>query len=309
MSADGFQLQQQDGKPLHVHRWPAQGGPRGVLLIVHGMGEHGARYARFAAAANAEGWAVVALDLPGHGLTAPSEPRGHFADERGWDFALAAVHSLRRHVAERHPDLPLVLLGHSMGSFLTQHYLVEHGEGLAGAILSATTGSLGPLRRLGSFLMRVEAGLFGPRHPSALAERLSFKSFNKPFEPARTAFDWLSRDPAEVDRYVADPLCGFRCTAGLWASLFAAGKTLLDPARLARIPKALPVLLICGSRDPVSQGRRGPELLAWAYRKSGMSAVHLHSFEDGRHELLNDLCRDEVTADLLAWMRDRTSSR
>ncbi|GAC1623710.1 MAG: alpha/beta hydrolase [Nevskia sp.] len=305
MSDEGFQLPLAEGRALHVHRWPPAAAPRGVLLVVHGMAEHGARYARLAAAANAEGWAVVAPDLPGHGLTADAAARGHFADRDGWACALAAVHALRRHVQERHSALPLVVLGHSMGSFLAQHYLVEHGEGLAGAILSATSGSLGPLRPVGWLLMKAEAALLGARHPSALAETLSFKRFNQAFEPARTAFDWLSRDPLEVDRYLADPLCGFRCSATLWSDLFAAGASLGDGARLARIPKALPLLLICGSVDPVSQGRAGPERLAAAYRAAGIGEVGVRVYEQGRHELLNDVCRDEVTADLLGWLRLR----
>lgn len=303
MSADGFQLPLVDGRAMHVHRWPPADAPRGVLMIVHGMAEHGARYARFAAAANAQGWAVVAPDLPGHGLTTGT--RGHFADRDGWAFALAAIHRLREHVAARHPELPLVLLGHSMGSFLAQDYVVEHGAGLSGAILSATTGSLGALRTVGWALMQGEAALYGPKHPSRLAEALSFGAFNKAFEPARTRFDWLSRDPAEVDTYVADPLCGFRCSAALWAGLFAAGGSLRAPARLARIPNALPLLLICGSRDPVSRGRSGPELLMQAYHGAGLRDVGLRVYEDGRHELLNDVCRGEVTADLLGWLLQR----
>lgn len=305
MSESGFQLQQADGSLIHVHRWPPVGELRGVLIIVHGMAEHGARYARFAAAANAQGWAVLAPDLPGHGLTASAGTRGHFADEDGWALALAVIHAVRRRVAERHPDLPLVLLGHSLGSFLVQQYVVERGKGLAGVILSATSGSLGPSRELGLALMKAEAMLFGVRHPSRLAEALTFKTFNKRFQPARTAFDWLSRDTLEVDKYRADPLCGFRCSAALWASLFAAGGNLIDAARLARIPKQLPILLICGTVDPVSQGVAGPSLLAQAYRDAGLRRVQLLSYDGGRHELLNDICRDEVTSDLLDWLQER----
>lgn len=305
MTDAGFQLSPADGAPLWVHRWLPDAPPRGVLLIVHGMAEHGARYARFAAAAGAEGWAVYAPDLPGHGCTASASPRGHFADRDGWSSALAAVHAVRIALAAQHRTAPLVLLGHSMGSFIVQHYLVEHGAGLAGAVLSATSGSLGPLRRLGLLLMQAEAALLGPRHPSALAEALTFRSFNKPFAPARTGFDWLSRDPAEVDRYIADPLCGFRCTAALWRDLFSAGATLCDAGRLSRIPPALPILMICGSADPVSAGKAGPALLAAAYRTAGLQDVAVRAYPDGRHELLNDICRTQVTADLLEWMRGR----
>lgn len=307
MTAQGFQLSTARGTRLHVHHWPASTAPRAVLLIVHGMAEHGARYARLAAAATAQGLAVYAPDLPGHGLSAAFGTRGHFADAEGWAVALEAIHAVRERAAADHPGLPLFLLGHSMGSFLGQHYAVEHGAGLAGVVLSATSGSLGPLRGVGAALMGIEAALLGKRHESALAEALSFKAFNKRFAPTRTGFDWLSRDPAEVDAYIADPLCGFRCTATLWGDLFAAGATLRDPARLARIPKTLPLLLICGTVDPVSQGTAGPALLAAAYREAGIGDVSVRSYENGRHELLNDICRDEVTADLLGWLATRAA--
>ena len=182
-------------------------------------------------------------------------------------------------------------------------------EGLAGVVLSATSNTLGPLRAVGGLLMRLEALLLGPRHPSGLAEALSFKVFNKAFEPARTGFDWLSGDPAEVDAYIADPLCGHRCSARLWADLFAAGAGFGAPARLARIDKTLPIRLICGTADPVSQGERGPTALATAYRAAGVHEVTVRAWQDGRHELLNDVCRDQVTADLLAWMAVHIAAR
>jgi alpha-beta hydrolase superfamily lysophospholipase len=306
MRTAAFQFDAPDTSGVHVHHWQPDAATHGVLLIVHGMAEHGGRYARLAAAATAEGWQVYALDLPGHGLT--PGVRGHFADRHGWSVALSAIHALRERIVVEHPGRPIVLLGHSMGSFLAQHYVVEHGAGLAGAILSATNSTLGPLRSIGWLLMRAETALLGPRHPSALAEALSFKTFNKAFAPARTPFDWLSRDPAEVDAYIADPLCGFRCTATLWSDLFAAGEPLTNHARLCRIPKKLPMLLICGSRDPVSAGAQGPRQLAEAYRAAGMVDVEVKVYEDGRHELLNDICREQVTKELLEWMSVRNST-
>ncbi|MDB5986680.1 MAG: alpha/beta hydrolase [Nevskia sp.] len=310
MSATGFQLPLANAAALYVHCWLPAAAPTAALLIVHGMAEHGARYARLAAALNAQGIAVYAPDLPGHGLSVQQpQDRGFFKEHDGWGYALDAIHQVRLHVAAAHAGLPLLLLGHSMGSFLSQHYLVEHGAGLAGAVLSATTGSLGPTRALGATLLRAEGWLFGKRHPSALAEALSFKTFNKRFDrkdaPARTAFDWLSRDPDEVDRYIADPQCGFRCSAQLWVDLLDAGAQLLDPARLARIPRTLPILLIAGSDDPVSGGASGPNLLAAAYRKTAISDVGVKIYPQGRHELLNDICREQVTADLSHWFAAR----
>lgn len=305
MSEDGFQLQMSDGRAIHVHRWLPPGPWRATLLVAHGMAEHGARYARLAEALNQAGWAVYALDWPGHGRSARSaDELGHFADRDGWSYALDALHQVRQKAQQEQAGRPLFLFGHSMGSFLSQHYLVAHGEALAGVILSATTGDMGATRAVGALLLKLEGVLLGVRHRSALAEALSFKAFNKKFAPARTPADWLSRDPVEVDKYVADSWCGFRCSAALWASLLDAGAVLRDARRLARIPKGLPVLLIAGSDDAVSGGKRGPELLAQAYRSAGLKDVTVKIYEGGRHELLNEMapCREQVTADLLAWM-------
>ena len=287
---------------LQVHSWLPSSPPVASLLIVHGMAEHGARYARLAKTLTARGYAVHAPDLPGHGLTAKAKDRGWFAARSGWARVLDAIHRVRLHLASESPQAPLFFFGHSMGSFLGQHYLVEHGDGLAGAILSATSATMGPLRRVGIALLLAESLFRGRRAPAAVADAMGFKQFNKAFAPTRTDFDWLSRDPIEVDRYVADPLCGFRCSAQLWLDLLHAGASLRDPHRLAQIPKTLPVLLIAGSRDPVSLGERGPSLLAEAYRKAGLKDVSLRIWPEGRHELLNDSCRDEVMHELGAWL-------
>lgn len=295
-----------DGQTAWLQSWEPEHRPRGVVQIVHGMAEHGARYARFAEALNARGFAVYAQDLPGHGRTAGSvEALGHFGEFAEWQTMLSAVNGVRALIEQEQPGIPLYLFGHSMGSFLLQHHLVEHGEGLAGAILSATSGSLGPMRVIGERLMRIEAALFGAGHRSALAEQLSFKDFNRRFRPNRTPCDWLSRDPAEVDAYVADTYCGFRCSAALWAGLLAAGKHLRAPERLVRIPKKLPVLLIAGSADPVCQNGAGSHLLANAYRDAGLEMVEIEVYPGARHELLNETCRAQVTQDVLEWLLGR----
>jgi alpha-beta hydrolase superfamily lysophospholipase len=291
-----------NGPALHTHRWLPDGATRASLLIVHGMAEHGARYARFAKALTDAGIAVYALDLPGHGRTADPADLGHFADRNGWSVALAAIHAVHSSINERDRKRPLFLMGHSMGSFLVQHYVVEHGAKLDGAILSATSGDLGMLRAIGLALIRAEALIFGRRHRSALAEAISFKEFNKKFKPNRTAFDWLSRDDSEVDKYIADPLCGFRCTTGLWIDLLKAGARLDDIARLSRIPKSLPVLLIAGAADPACNGAAGPRALEQAYRAAGLKDVTASLYDGARHELLNETCRDAVTAELRDWM-------
>lgn len=305
VSATEFQLKRQGGV-IFVRAWLPTGDLRGCVQIIHGMSEHGGRYARFATALNHAGFAVYAQDLPGHGRTARApDELGHFADEHGWRFALQSIHAVQAELRERHPALKPVLFGHSMGALLSQDYLVHHGRDVQACVLSATTGDMGLMRAVGLALMRAEIAWAGPRHRSPLADRLSFKSFNQKFKPARTDFDWLSRDPAEVDRYIDDPRCGFRASTGLWADLLAYGARLREPARLARIPKALPVLILAGTDDQATNGAKGPTALERAYFKAGMQDVTLKLYEGGRHELLNDTCREQVTADVTAWLAAR----
>ena len=300
-----FQQRLAGGAPTAGWRWLPDAAPLGVVQIIHGMAEHCARYARLAESLCGAGYAVYAHDLPGHGPKSPPELRGHFADRRGWRLAIGSIRNVQRLAQLEQPNkLPFYMLGHSMGSFLLQYYVADFGSSLSGAIFSATTGNFGRSRALGLALVRAEALIYGRRHPSAVGEALSFKTFNKQFKPARTPFDWLSRDAAEVDRYVADPLCGFRCSTGLWMDLLDAGRVLTAPARLRRVPKSLPVLLIAGEDDPVSRGAKGPAALESHYRQAGVRDVYTHIYPKARHELFNDICREQVTADVIAWLRN-----
>lgn len=291
-----------DGSSAFVHIWLPDGQPKALMQIVHGMAEHGGRYQGFAEALTAQGYAVYAQDLPGHGRTAASPTELGFVDSPNpFRQMLSAVHAVRARMVALHPSVPLVLFGHSMGSFLSQYSIAEQGQGLAACVLSGTTSNLGPLRRVGLAINRIQRYLFGAHHRSALTEALSFKAFNRKFAPNRTAADWLSRDPEEVDAYCNSPLCGFRCTPGIWASLLAAGARFGAPELLQGIPKSLPILLISGDQDPVCQGALGPQKLAEQYRGVGLQA-QAKSYPGARHELLHETNRAEVIADLLAWL-------
>jgi alpha-beta hydrolase superfamily lysophospholipase len=295
------------GRSVFIHRWLPDGEKKSVVLIVHGMAEHGGRYARLAQALTGAGYAIYAPDLPGHGRTvrAPDE-LGHVADRGGWLQLLQAINAVRELAQHEQHDAPVYILGHSMGSMLLQDYVVEHGHNLAGAIFSAANGDLGAMRPIAATLLKGEALWHGRAHRSALAEALTFKDFNRRFKPERTGFEWLSRDVAEVDKYVADPACGFRCSCALWIDLFTAGAGWTDPEPLARIPKSLPVLMITGSDDPATGGEAGPRALESNYQQAGLRDVVVRIWPGGRHELYNDICRDEVTVETLAWLNARS---
>ena len=303
MSHDSFWLSASDASKLFVNHWLSVQPPKGVVMIAHGMAEHSERYARLAQTLVDQGYGVYALDLRGHGRTAQHGVQGHFADQDGWQKVVNDLHSLQQHIRKQHPQSPIFLLGHSMGSYIGQAYLVQHSADLQGAILSGSNYQPVALYKVAGLIARFERFRQGPTGFSALLEFLSFGSFNKAFKPTRTDFDWLSRDPAEVDRYINDPLCGFRCTNQLWIDLLGGLQDITRPENLARIVKTLPLLVVGGACDPVSDGKRLNDL-AHALRQSGNPSVALKIYPDARHELLNETNREAVTADLVQWLEE-----
>jgi alpha-beta hydrolase superfamily lysophospholipase len=269
------------------------------------LAEHGGRYARLAGALNAAGYAVYANDHRGHGRTAANpHDLGFFSATDGWRKCLDDLRSLYRCIVADHPGLPVVLLGHSMGSFLARHYAGEHGDELAGLVLSASDGKPSLLARAGRLIARLERRRLGPRGRSNLIQSLSFGAYNKPFAPARTPADWLSRDSAAVDLYLADPLCGFRPTVQLWIDLLDALGEIAAPSRLALLPKRLPLYVIAGGEDPVSAQARGVERLLADYRRAGLERLSHRIYPGARHELFHETHHEEVTRDLIVWLDD-----
>lgn len=276
---------------------------RGVVHIVHGMSEHGGRYRRLAEQLTGAGYGVYAPDTRGHGLTAGTEDNlGHLADMDGWALVVSDVLEINHRIHHRHPDLPIILLGHSMGSFISQHYITLYGQTVQGVALSATDFSSGQLRRLALLIARWEVRHHGPHHRSTLMNALSFSSFNRPFRPNRTAFDWLSRDDTEVDRYIADPYCGFLCSAQTWEDMFIGLERIHSQHTRRRIPSDLPIYLLAGDKDPVGKFGKGPRRLYAAYLKAGIQDVTLKLYNCARHEPFNETNRDEITQDLITWL-------
>ena len=303
MTTREFTLQASDGQSLALYHWAPAGDARAVVQISHGMAEHGARYARLGEALAAEGYAVYASDHRGHGKTAAAEDDlGFFAAKDGWARVIADLHEINRHLASEHPDVPRCLLGHSMGSLASLSYLETHPGSVDAAVLSGTANAGTLLHEAGVLIAKLERLRQGPRGRSRLIAFMSFGSFNNDFKPARTAFDWLSRDAHEVDLYVADPRCGFDCTNQLWIDFLEGLIDLARPDRLARIPKQLPVYLFAGARDPVGEKGKGVEAIVAKLRGAGVEPVTMRLYEDARHETLNETNRDEVTADLIAWL-------
>lgn len=277
-----------DGTEIATYTWADMAGqPVGAVQIAHGLAEHGARYARFAAALNAAGFVVHAVDHRGHGATA----RGRLGDfgAAGFNGLVADVAQYGAALRQQHGALPLFLVGHSMGSFAAQAALLDHAATWSGVVLSGSTA----LDALAAAMANAPADA-----PAGLA------AFNASFEH-RTGYEWLSRDPAEVDAYVADPWCGWDMPPDVIPSLFAPAGRLADPAALAAIPKGLPILIASGDADPLAGGGALIQLLAQRYRDAGIADVVVQLYAGGRHEILNETNRDAVTADIVGWLRNR----
>jgi alpha-beta hydrolase superfamily lysophospholipase len=294
-----------DGTVLHIHRWLPEGAPRAVVQVVHGMVEHAGRYAHLGQRLSGRGYAVYASDHRGHGRTAAGpDALGHLGDEHGFADVVDDLVALTAHLRTEHPGVPVVLLGHSMGSLMARAYAARHGEGLAGLILSGTAGDPGLIGLFGARVAELEVRLRGPRARSRLMEALLVGPYNRPFRPNRTKFDWLSRDQAQVDSYAADELCGGLATAGFYRDLVTGARWVSEESTFAMIPAGLPVHVVSGEVDPVG-GAAAVEEVAEKLRRAGVRDVTTKVWPGARHEILNETNRDEVEEDLLDWLDAR----
>ena len=283
-----FTFEGRDGTLIAAYHWPAVGSVRGIVQISHGMGEHARRYATPMLPIREAGFSIYAEDHRGHGATVPdASSLGDFGP--GGFIGIVDDMAVLSLIARReNPEKKLILLGHSLGSFALQIYLLTYSGLIDGAVLSGSAA----------------LDLLPPPDPKGAG----LESFNAPFEPARTKFDWLSRDHAQVDAYVEDPFCGFSATPDSMISIFAAAVALFEPQALSRIERKLPIYLFSGDRDPLNGGLAYLKPLVDRYRAAGIADVSCDFYVDGRHEMLNEINREEVVANLLAWI-ERVVSR
>jgi len=284
MSETTTRIERPDGTVLSLYAWMPATRPKAIVQVAHGMAEHGRRYARLGAALVEVGYGVYAHDQRGHGHSVSSPAGLGVFGPDGWNAMVADLSAVHEVVRTAHPGLPLVALGHSMGSYALQQLLLTESDRVAAAILSGS-----------STLDMLAAGVDG-------SVPLSLALFNAPFEPARTEFDWLSSDPAEVDVYVADPLCGFTVSAQSVTDMSKAGAVLADPARLAGIRPDLPVYVLAGDADPVNAELSLLHLLIERYEQAGLRNVTSRFYPGGRHEMFNETNRDDVTRELIGWI-------
>jgi alpha-beta hydrolase superfamily lysophospholipase len=289
-----------DGTTVHYRRWlpAAPPAPRAVLQIVHGAAEHSGRYQRFAQALSQHGYAVYASDHRGHGRTRLRSGELGDAGRDGWNRIVEDEIALTQQLRAAHPRCKLALFGHSLGSYIAQDYVQRRGELIDAWILSGTSYTPPPAQAV---LQTLEQAAQAEPLASSAVWASRFQKFNESFV-GPTAFEWLSRDPEEVQHYMADPLTGFNFNNELARDIFLGFARMREPAREALIPKALPLLVVQGAQDPVGQSLKGTQALLDRYRALGLSRVTHRFYPGARHELLNETNRDAATQDVLDWL-------
>ena len=302
MHNEQHRIKADDGHVIHVRTWRPDVPASGVVQLLHGLGEHVDRYARFARACCDRGLALVAHNHRGHGPEC--DQYSYFSARDGWRLVQTDALAVHNDLKSRFDGLPVILFGHSMGSFIAQAFVMNFATPLAGLALSGSDWPSKLQLIPGKIVALLEGWRLGRHDYSPLLDKMGFGSFNKAFEPGRTGYEWLSRDDAEVDKYVADEYCGGPFTCGLWLDLLGGVSEVASEASLQRIASDLPILILGGEDDPVG-GDRGLGKLALHYAQTGHSRLTVKIYPGGRHEMLNETNRDDVTADILDWMASR----
>jgi alpha-beta hydrolase superfamily lysophospholipase len=290
------------GAALAHHHISAEGKPRGILLICHGLAEHSKRYAPFAKAMAARGYHVYAHDHRGHGETkAVDAPIGRFARRDGVRCVIEDVVAMRDHAAARHPSLPVILFGHSMGGLVSLNAAVAFpGKFDAVAVWNANFNP-GLSGRLAQLILRTERMLKGSDVPSAILPKLTFATWARSVQNRRTEFDWLSGDPHQVDRYIADPLCGFDASVCLWLDLFEMTFRAPQISALERLRRDLPIHLVGGGKDPATEQGKATIWLANHLKRRGFLRITTEIYPDMRHETLNEIGADVAISSFADW--------
>lgn len=288
---------------IHCGIWMPEGEPRAIVQLVHGIAEHIGRYDDFARFLTANGFLVAAEDHMGHGGSIENGVQGYF--EGGWQAAVADVKLLHDKVISDFPNLPYFILGHSMGSFLLRTYLYTYPDSVDAAVISGTGWEAPATVKAGLMICRLEQKRLGAEKTSKLLNDMMFGAYNKPFKPIRTPHDWICSVEEVVDRYEADPLCGFDATIGLARDMLTGIGMNEDEQNLLKMKKDLPVLFVSGAKDPVGRMSQGVLACIDAFKRAGMRQISIRIYPQGRHEMLNETNRDEVYRDILSWLEAR----
>lgn len=294
---------------IRARRCKPDGEVRGIVQLAHGIAEHIERYDDFARYLAENGFVVFGNDHLGHGKSINDESElGFFSETGGWEMAVEDMRKLHDIAAEEYPGLPYFLFGHSMGSFLARTYIIYFRTGLDGVILSGTGQQPKALVLGGKLMGKMEMKKKGDKYKSEMLNNLAFGKYNDGFETTRTLSDWLSRDESVVDKYIEDPLCGYIPSAGLFHDMMCGIEFISKPRNLKRMKKDLPVYFMSGDADPVGENGKGVLRAYRSFLNAGMKDVAVKLYHEGRHEMLNELNKDEVYKDILNWIESEMNA-
>ncbi|MDD3877253.1 MAG: alpha/beta hydrolase [Bacteroidales bacterium] len=307
MTEQIFSFAGKDNMEIVTYKWLPENvnEAKGVVQIAHGMAEHAARYAQFAQFLNSHGYIVYANDHRGHGKTAKSvRDIGFFGESNGWFTVVDDMHVLTELINKAHPDLPVYIFGHSMGSLLTRTYIALYPNAVKACVLCGTTGNPGIIRYIAMAIIYFYKTVKGKRARVKLLDTMSFGAFNKKIKKPVTQFDWLSTDPEEVNKYLDDPLCGVLFSVKFFEDLLTGLEFIFKKKYIQRIPKDFPLFFISGSDDPVGEFEKGVINAHNSYINEGLRNTTLKFYKNKRHELINETNREEVYTDVLNFLNN-----
>lgn len=291
---------------IHAKKCIPDGSPRAVIQIAHGIAEHIDRYTEFMSFLADNGFAVYANDHLGHGgSVVTGDEKGFFAEKHGWNYVVEDMVKLHDIAHSEYPDVPYVMFGHSMGSFLTRNYIIDHPDKYDLAILSGTGHQSRALIVGGRAASEALVALNGAHGDGQKLNDIAFGSYLSRIPDARTPFDWLSRDAAQVDKYIADPMCGFICTASLYRDMMYGISYITSKSNIGKMDKDKPVYFMSGAADPVGDYGKGVGKAYKTFCDAGLKDVFMRLYPEGRHEMLNETNKEQVYSDILDWLNER----
>lgn len=301
---DKYIFNNSEGSSITYYKWGSTKNPKAIIQLVHGMSEWVGRYNYLAEKLVDEGYLVYGHDHCGHGNSSKSSDElGYIGKKNGFYLMIEDIKEVNSIIRKENEDVPVILFGHSMGSFLSQRYLEEYGETIDGLILSGTNGKPKAFTKTGLLVCKIEMMLKGDRNRSKLMDKLSFGGFNSSVENPKTGFDWLCSDKNEVDKYIEDEYCGFVYPTKFYRDLINGLWDIHKPENLNKIKKLnIPIYIFAGDRDPVGYMGKGIINLYDTYYKIGVNDLKYKLYKDGRHEMLNEVNRDEVILDVISWI-------
>lgn len=306
MKKGEMDITMRDGHEIHLYKWePDEGDIKGVIQLVHGSCEHAGRYIDFGEFMTKKGYIVYANDHRGHGKSVKTRDElGYFGENDGWTYMIGDLYEINRMIKKEHSGSKIIMLGHSMGSFLARHFGILHGSEIDGLIATGTAHNPKALLKLGKFLAERDIKKGNIKRRNLFLNRLSYESFNDKFKPNRTKQDWLTRDKEVVDAFLQDELCGYVFTSGGFRDMFDGLLYITDESKIRMTPKELPILLLSGGDDPVGGYGSMVEKAFKCYKEAGIKNIKMKLYHGMRHEILNEIGKKEVYEDILSWIKN-----